>query len=78
MLFKEFFLVNNIGYDFCLLNILRFKSDREKGNNKFNTEIIRYAVIILIVVVCWWYNISIKIEFCWIKLDVEYIFFVIE
>lgn len=33
LLFKEFFLVNNIGYDFCLLNILRFKIDREKGNN---------------------------------------------
>lgn len=31
--FKEFLLANNTGYDFCLLNILRFKSDREKGNN---------------------------------------------
>lgn len=31
--FKEFLLANNTGYDFCLLNILRFKIDREKGNN---------------------------------------------
>lgn len=76
--FKEFLLANNTGYDFCLLNILRFRSDREKGNNKLNTEITRHAVTILIVVVCWWHNTSIKIEFCWIKSDVEHIFLVIE
>lgn len=63
-LWRSFFVIQRVSFSkqYRIWFLLIEYSDQEKGNNKFNTEITRHAVTILIVVVCWWHNTSILLN----------------